>query len=74
MKISGLGLVPFHDMLTSMLQHWCLGSVQVQMASGERPKYSGSFDCARQLYREGGIRNVYKGTAATFWRGELVGL
>ena len=40
------------------------------MASGEKPRYSSSLDCARQLYREGGIRNVYKGTVATFWRGK----
>ena len=37
--------------------------------SGEA-KYSGPIDCAKKLYREGGIRNVYRGTVATLLRGE----
>lgn len=44
--------------------------LQIQMASKEKAKYKSSFDCARQLYREGGIRSIYKGTAATLLRGE----
>uniref|UniRef100_A0A8B9FW18 Solute carrier family 25 member 20 n=1 Tax=Amazona collaria TaxID=241587 RepID=A0A8B9FW18_9PSIT len=35
--------------------------LQIQAATGET-KYSGSLDCAKQLYREAGIRGVYKGT------------
>jgi solute carrier family 25 (mitochondrial carnitine/acylcarnitine transporter), member 20/29 len=35
---------------------------------GETPKYSGSADCARQLFREGGIRSVYRGTFMTLAR------
>jgi solute carrier family 25 carnitine/acylcarnitine transporter 20/29 len=35
---------------------------------GEKPKYSGSFDCGRALYREGGIRSVYRGTFMTLAR------
>jgi solute carrier family 25 carnitine/acylcarnitine transporter 20/29 len=35
---------------------------------GETPKYSGSLDCARQLFREGGIRSVYRGTFMTLAR------
>ncbi len=42
---------------------------QIQMQSKEKAKYKGSLDCARQLYREGGIRSIYKGTAATLLRG-----
>lgn len=30
--------------------------------------YKGPVDCARQLYRQGGIRSIYKGTAATLLR------
>lgn len=41
------------------------------MASKEKAKYRGSLDCARQLYREGGIRSLYRGTAATLLRGEI---
>lgn len=44
--------------------------IQIQMQSKEKAKYKGSLDCARQLYREGGIRSIYKGTAATLLRGE----
>ncbi|XP_008546413.1 mitochondrial carnitine/acylcarnitine carrier protein [Microplitis demolitor] len=31
-------------------------------------KYNGPVDCIKQLYREGGIRSIYKGTAATLLR------
>lgn len=31
-------------------------------------KYAGPVDCAKQLYREGGIRSLYRGTAATLLR------
>jgi solute carrier family 25 carnitine/acylcarnitine transporter 20/29 len=43
--------------------------LQVQAANtGAVAKYAGPVDCAKQLYREGGIRSVYKGTAATLLR------
>lgn len=32
-------------------------------------KYSGPIDCAKQLYKEGGLRSIYKGTGATLLRG-----
>ena len=42
---------------------------QIQQASaGKERKYAGPVDCAKQLYREGGIRGVYRGTAATLLR------
>lgn len=31
-------------------------------------KYSGPIDVTKQLYREGGIRSIYKGTCATLLR------
>ncbi|KZC11831.1 Congested-like trachea protein [Dufourea novaeangliae] len=31
-------------------------------------KYKGPTDCAKQLYKEGGIRSIYKGTCATLLR------
>jgi solute carrier family 25 carnitine/acylcarnitine transporter 20/29 len=31
-------------------------------------KYRGTFDCARQLFKEGGLRLLYKGTFATLLR------
>jgi solute carrier family 25 (mitochondrial carnitine/acylcarnitine transporter), member 20/29 len=39
-----------------------------KLEPGEKPKYAGSFDCAKQLYREGGIRSVYRGTLMTLAR------
>uniref|UniRef100_A0A914HJC0 Mitochondrial carnitine/acylcarnitine carrier protein n=1 Tax=Globodera rostochiensis TaxID=31243 RepID=A0A914HJC0_GLORO len=45
--------------------------LQVQSMDGgvnEKPKYSGLLDVACKLYREGGIRSIYRGTAATLLR------
>ena len=41
---------------------------QKQLAPGEKPKYSGGLDVVRQLYKEGGIRSVYRGSAMTLAR------
>lgn len=41
--------------------------LQVQQ-SATTAKYAGPVDCAKQLYREGGIRSIYRGTAATLLR------
>ncbi|XP_042307090.1 mitochondrial carnitine/acylcarnitine carrier protein [Sceloporus undulatus] len=41
--------------------------LQIQAATGEI-KYGGPLDCAKQLYREAGIRGVYKGTVLTLMR------
>ncbi len=41
---------------------------QKQLAPGEKPKYSGGVDVVRQLYREGGLRSVFRGSAATLAR------
>ncbi|KAG8186349.1 hypothetical protein JTE90_005877 [Oedothorax gibbosus] len=44
--------------------------LQVQAAgTGVEHKYAGPVDCAKKLYKEGGIRSIYKGTAATLLRG-----
>uniref|UniRef100_A0A8D0ACE7 Mitochondrial carnitine/acylcarnitine carrier protein-like n=1 Tax=Sander lucioperca TaxID=283035 RepID=A0A8D0ACE7_SANLU len=43
----------------------CLLQVQ---ASGGRSKYSGPIDCAVRLYKEQGLRSVYKGTVLTLIR------
>lgn len=44
--------------------------LQVQ-SSGGRSKYAGPLDCAVRLYKEQGIRSVYKGTVLTLIRGTL---
>ncbi|EDV24504.1 uncharacterized protein TRIADDRAFT_25969 [Trichoplax adhaerens] len=41
--------------------------MQIQSDSGSA-KYAGPLDCAKQLYRESGIRGIYKGTCATLLR------
>ncbi|KAI4274395.1 MAG: hypothetical protein LQ337_003967 [Flavoplaca oasis] len=41
---------------------------QKNLAPGEKPKYSGGVDVVRQLYREGGIRSVFRGSAMTLAR------
>lgn len=41
---------------------------QKQLAPGEKPKYSGGFDVVRQLYKEGGVKSVFRGSAMTLAR------
>ncbi|KAI4127266.1 MAG: hypothetical protein LQ347_004679 [Umbilicaria vellea] len=41
---------------------------QKQLAPGEKPRYAGGVDVVRQLYREGGIRSVFRGSAMTLAR------
>ncbi|XP_053610272.1 congested-like trachea protein [Plodia interpunctella] len=42
--------------------------LQIQQGGGAPQKYNGMVDCARQLYAEGGIRSIYKGSVATILR------
>jgi len=47
----------------------CLLQVQANVIeSGGKAKYTGMADCVRQVYAEGGIRSIYRGTAATLLR------
>ena len=41
---------------------------QKKLAPGEKPKYAGGTDVVRQLYAQGGIRSVFRGSAATLAR------
>lgn len=45
--------------------------LQIQQASGAERKYNGMLDCAGKLYKEGGIRSIYKGSCATLLRGKI---
>ena len=47
---------------------FCMSLLQVQ-ASGGAVKYAGPIDCALRLFKEQGIRSVYKGTLLTLIRG-----
>lgn len=42
--------------------------LQIQAAGGGEKKYNGAIDCAKKLFAEGGIRSVFKGSAATALR------
>lgn len=42
--------------------------LQVQQASGGERKYNGMMDTAVKLYKEGGLRSVFKGSCATMLR------
>lgn len=42
--------------------------LQIQQGGNSPQKYAGMVDCARQLYAEGGIRSIYKGSIATIIR------
>lgn len=44
--------------------------LQIQHADAQ-PKYIGPVDCAKQLYQNGGIKSIYKGTCATLLRGMI---
>jgi solute carrier family 25 carnitine/acylcarnitine transporter 20/29 len=41
---------------------------QKNLAPGEKPKYAGGVDVVRQLYKEGGIRSVFRGSVMTLAR------
>ena len=41
---------------------------KVQGQGGAELKYKGVFDVIGHLYKEGGIRSIYRGTAATLAR------
>lgn len=41
---------------------------QKDLAPGQKPKYNGQMDVVRQLYKEGGIRSVFRGSAMTLAR------
>lgn len=45
----------------------CLLQVQTHSAAG-KPQYTGMADCAMQVYRQGGISSLYKGTMLTLMR------
>lgn len=42
--------------------------LQIQQASGAEKKYAGPADVVKKLYKQSGVRGVYKGTCATLLR------
>lgn len=47
----------------------CILQVQAQSSDANTVKYKGPADVIKKLYKEGGIRSIYRGTAATLLRG-----
>lgn len=43
--------------------------LQIQADSKDK-KYNGMVDCAKKIYKEAGMRGIYKGTCATLLRGK----
>lgn len=66
----GISAIPASFVMAPMERVKCLLQIQQQQQQsvGMPPKYKGMVDCARQVYQEGGIRSVYKGTVATLLR------
>ena len=52
-----------------MLTSYCL---QVQSSAGGPRKYAGPVDVIRSLHKEGGLRSIFRGSAATAARGRSV--
>ena len=65
----GLSAVPTTALMAPSERIKCLLQVQAnEIEKGGKAKYSGMIDCGKQLFKEGGIRSVYKGSAATLVR------
>ncbi|XP_018322635.2 congested-like trachea protein [Agrilus planipennis] len=47
--------------------------LQIQQDVTKPQLYSGPLDCAKKLYKEGGIRSIYRGSLATMCRGQIDG-
>lgn len=43
--------------------------LQVQTSTSGPAKYNGPLDVVKQLYKEGGMKSIYRGTGATLLRG-----
>lgn len=52
----------FHAVITYLTDN------QVQGQGGSGPQYKGVLDVMRHLYKEGGMRSIFRGTGATLAR------
>lgn len=46
--------------------------LQIQQGANAVKVYDGPVDCAKKLYRQGGISSIYRGSGATLLRGRLI--
>ncbi|GMH56717.1 hypothetical protein TrST_g10879 [Triparma strigata] len=69
MFAGGFSALPTTAIMAPSERIKCLLQVQAnEIEKGGKPKYKGMVDCGVKLFREGGIRSVYKGTFATLIR------
>ncbi|EQC32169.1 hypothetical protein SDRG_10363 [Saprolegnia diclina VS20] len=69
MFAGGFSAIPTTIVMSPGERIKCLLQIQSQaVARGEAPMYSGMSDCAKQLYRTGGIGSLYRGWEATLLR------
>lgn len=71
MVAGGFSAIPTTAVMTPGERIKCILQIQGQAASegAAAPKYGTSpMEVAKNLYAEGGIRSIYKGTVATLWR------
>ena len=65
----GLSAIPTTLAMAPSERIKCLLQVQAnEVEKGGKAKYSGMMDCGRAVYKEGGIRSLYRGTVLTLMR------
>jgi len=68
----GISAIPATAIMAPSERLKCLLQVQAneaeKMGKNYKPKYTGLWDCAQKVYKQGGIRSVCKGTGATLMR------
>jgi solute carrier family 25 carnitine/acylcarnitine transporter 20/29 len=65
----GMSAIPTTALMAPTERVKCLLQVQAtEVEKGGKLKYTGLIDCGRQLFKEGGIRSLYRGTGATLMR------
>uniref|UniRef100_A0A7S2UMC7 Mitochondrial carrier protein n=1 Tax=Attheya septentrionalis TaxID=420275 RepID=A0A7S2UMC7_9STRA len=65
----GLSAIPTTVLMAPSERIKCLLQVQANaIEKGGTAKYSGMIDCGKQIYKEGGMRSLFRGSAATLLR------
>lgn len=68
----GISAIPSTVIMAPSERLKCLLQVEAneaeKLGKNYKPKYTGLLDCAKQVYKQGGIRSIYKGTGATLLR------
>lgn len=65
----GLSAIPTTLAMAPSERIKCLLQVQAnEVEKGGKAKYSGMMDCGKAIYKEGGVRSLYRGTVLTLMR------